>query len=80
METAEIIRDTVISLLKLRPNEINLDSRLYEDLSMDSTEMVEIAIALEKKFNVKLTAREIPRSATVNDLAKIIEGKKSASN
>ncbi|MEW5758992.1 MAG: phosphopantetheine-binding protein [Candidatus Omnitrophota bacterium] len=76
MSVAEEIRGIIINLLKLKPNEINLDSRLYEDVSMDSTEMVELAIALEKKFNVKLTAREIPRSATVSDLAKIIDSKK----
>lgn len=78
MSTAEDIREIIINLLKLKPAEINLDSRLYEDVSMDSTEMVELAIALEKKFNVKLTAREIPRSATVNDVAKIIDSKKTA--
>jgi acyl carrier protein len=48
-------RDVLIEIfreLKIDPSGIDAESRLREDLDIDSTEMVEIAVATEKHLGV----------------------------
>lgn len=75
MEVREKIRETLISLLKLKPNEIKDEVKLCDGIGVDSTEMVEVVIALEKAFGVKLSAKEITKFHSVNDIEKVIQSK-----
>ncbi|MGE5197503.1 MAG: acyl carrier protein [Deltaproteobacteria bacterium] len=77
MEIKEKIKDTLIKLLKIRPEEAQDDIRLSEGIGMDSTEMVEFVIALEKTFATKLSPKEITKSCTINEIEKIIQTKLS---
>lgn len=50
-------RDVLIEIfreLKIDPSEVGPDSRLREDLDIDSTEMVEIAVATEKRLGIAI--------------------------
>ena len=75
METKQKIRDTITDLLKLKPQELKDDSRLCDGIGADSTEMVELVIALEKSFNTKLSAKEVTKFCSVNDIEKIMQSK-----
>jgi len=75
MEVREKIRETIISLLKLKPQELKDDEKLCDGIGADSTELVELVIALEKAFGVKLTAKEITKFCSVNDIERIIQSK-----
>ncbi|GAA1028649.1 hypothetical protein GCM10009557_14380 [Virgisporangium ochraceum] len=51
------IRDTLIDVfqeLEIDHTGIEAESRLREDLQIDSTEMVEIAVALEKRLSISI--------------------------
>jgi acyl carrier protein len=75
MDTKEKIRKTLVELLKLKPEELKDDVRLCDGIGVDSTEMVEFVIALEKTFAAKLSPKEITKSSTINDIEKIIQSK-----
>lgn len=75
MEVKEKVRETLINLLKLKPHEVKDDARLCDDIGVDSTEMVEFVIALEKAFGTKLSPKEITKFSTVSDIEKIIQSK-----
>jgi len=75
MEVREKIRETIISLLKLKPQELKDDEKLCDGIGADSTELVELVIALEKAFGVKLTAKEVTKFCSVDDIDKIIQSK-----
>ena len=77
MEVREKIRETIISLLKLKPQELKDDEKLCDGIGADSTELVELVIALEKAFRVKLTAKEITKFCSVNDIEKTLQSKLS---
>ncbi|HBU08626.1 MAG TPA: hypothetical protein DEA99_05465 [Candidatus Omnitrophica bacterium] len=77
MEVREKIRETIISLLKLKPQELKDDEKLCDGIGADSTELVELVIALEKAFGVKLTAKEITKFCSVNDIEKTLQSKLS---
>lgn len=75
METKEKIKDVLVNLLKIRPEELKDDVALQDGIGVDSTEMVETVIALEKAFNTKLSPKEITKFSTLNDIEKVIQSK-----
>lgn len=62
-------------LLRVRPEELKDDVNLYDGIGVDSTEMVETVIALEKPFCTKLSPKEITKFSTINDIEKVIRAK-----
>ena len=75
MDTKVKIKEVLVSLLKVRPEELKDDVSLQDGIGVDSTEMVEAVIALEKAFGTKLSAKEITKFCTINDIEKIIQSK-----
>lgn len=75
METRDRIKDVLTKLLRVRPEELKDELTLENSIGVDSTEMVEAVIALEKAFNVKLSPKEINKFSTLNDIEKIIQSK-----
>lgn len=75
MDTKSKIKDVLVKLLKVRPEELKDDARLCDGIGVDSTEMVETVIALEKEFSTKLSPKEIAKTSTINEIARIIDSK-----
>lgn len=78
MERKDKIRDILVKLLKIKPEELKDDIPLQDGIGVDSTEMVETVIALEKAFNTKLSPQEITKFSSINDIEKIINSKVGA--
>ena len=75
MDTKSKIKDVLVKLLKVRPEELKDDARLCDGIGVDSTEMVETVIALEKEFATKLSPKEIAKTSTINEIAQAIDAK-----
>ena len=78
MELKTQIKDTLVNLLKVRPEELKDDVSLQDSIGVDSTEMVETVIALGKAFSTKIDTKEITKSSTIDDIEKIIKLKLGA--
>jgi len=75
MDTKEKIKNVIVNLLKVKSEEIKDDVALEQSIGIDSTEMVETTIALEKEFGMKLSAKEITKSSTLDEIEKVIQSK-----
>ena len=75
METKQKIRDVLANLLKVKPEELKDDVSLQDSIGVDSTEMVESVIALEKAFGTKLSPKEITKFSTLSDIEQVINSK-----
>ncbi len=75
MDTKNKIRDLLVNLLRVKPEQLKDDVNLQDSIGVDSTEMVEAVIALEKAFNTKLSPKEITKFCTINDIEKIVSSK-----
>jgi acyl carrier protein len=75
MDTKAQIKDVLAKLLKVKPEELKDDVKLYDGIGVDSTEMVEAVIALEKEFGTKLSSKEISKFSTINEIEKVIQSK-----
>jgi len=75
MEVKDKIREVLVDLLKVKAEELKDDVSLQDSIGVDSTEMVELVIALEKAFGVKLSPKEITKNSSINDIEKVINPK-----
>ena len=75
MDTKAKVKDVLVKLLKVKPEELKDDVKLCDGIGVDSTEMVEALIALEKAFNTKLSSNEIGKFSTINEIEKVIQSK-----
>lgn len=70
------MKEKIIKIIQnntLNKNEINLESKLMEDLEIDSLQMMDIIIQIERECNVKILYYKLKNIKTVKDLLKSIE-------
>jgi acyl carrier protein len=75
--SAEEIREGLASILEevadVSPGDVTDEKSFVDDLDVDSLSMVEVAMAAEEKFGVKIPDDELPKLKTVGDAVKYIE-------
>jgi acyl carrier protein len=71
----ERLKDLLVKSLHLEPNEVTLEANLKNDLEMDSTEVVELIITLEKEFGIKIGDDEVTNKQTVGEITEILRNK-----
>jgi len=77
MTTNAQIRQQVIEVVaeefELDPTKLTPEATLYDDLGLDSLDAVDLVVALEKAFAIKLTNEEAVRSVrTMEDLFRLV--------
>ena len=77
MATADEIREGLASILNevadVAPDDVSDEKSFTDDLDVDSLSMVEVAMAAEEKFGVKIPDDELPKLKTVGDAVSYIE-------
>ncbi len=74
----ELIVKNLVEQLDLKEEDITMDSRFVEDFEMDSLDMVEMLIDLEKQTGIKIPNDDVKELTTVGQLLAYLEGKKDA--
>lgn len=73
MNIYERVIEIMIDNLGVDESDLNEETRLVEDLGVDSLDMVELAMELEEEFKVNLPDEEMESLKTVGDIVKCIE-------
>jgi acyl carrier protein len=80
--TTEDIRSGLADILEevagVLPADVTVDKSFTDDLDVDSLSMVEIALAAEEKFGVKIPDDELANLRTVGDAVSYIEKAQAA--
>ncbi len=71
------VKEILAQQLAIDISTIKIDSRLAEDLNIDSFGAVELAFALEEKFELKVSDEAIYTAKTVEDIVKYIANQTS---
>ncbi len=66
------IRSVLAQVLKVPPEQLADDLSLRDSVGVDSTEMVEAVIALERAFGTELAITEVTKTSSINDIAQLI--------
>ena len=75
MDVKEKVKNLLNELFEIEPDEITDDAELYSGLGLDSTETVELILAIEKLFAIKINEKEITKFSCFKDVAQVIQGK-----
>lgn len=78
MSLEQEVKNTIAETLTVNAAEIETDKKLYDSLSVDSTEIVDLRVAMEKKFNIKIASGELTKFSTPREIVTLIENKREA--
>ena len=78
MSIEDKVKGIFQKVLDIKPEEIVPGAKLDESIGIDSTEMVEISVAIKKELGVQLKDSELKKTHSFNDIIKIVESKKVA--
>jgi acyl carrier protein len=70
----QTVKEVLAQQLTIDIATIKLESRLAEDLNLDSFGAVELAFAMEDKFGFKISDNAVYQAKTVEDIVKYISG------
>lgn len=73
MDVEAKTREIIVKLLGIKPDELAPSSKLEDDLGVDSTELVEIIIALEKNFGIHIKEGHINKFSSFENLVNYIK-------
>lgn len=74
-EIIEIIKEIICEYVEIEPEEITADSNIRYDIGASSFDLMNIAVAIEEKFKVKMSNATLPKIKTVGDIAEILNEK-----
>ena len=80
-ETEEIregLANIVNEVAGIPTDDVHMDKSFVDDLDVDSLSMVEVVVAAEEQFGVKIPDDEVKNLRTVGDAVKYIEANQSA--
>ena len=66
------IKEIVVEVAGIDADIIAMEKKFTDDLDVDSLSMVEVVVAAEEKFGVKIPDEEVTKMATVGDAVNFI--------
>ena len=66
------IKEIVVEVAGIDAGKITMEKKFTDDLDVDSLSMVEVVVAAEEKFGVKIPDEEVTKLATVGDAVNFI--------
>lgn len=72
-EMFQRVRSSLVALFQLSPDSITLQARLYEDLQIDSIDVVDLMDEVQKHTGRKVTPEDFRSVRTVADLVAVMQ-------
>ena len=72
-EILEYLRETLVELFELKPEQITPEAKLYEDLDIDSIDAVDLILKLKDLTGRKIQPQTFKHVRTVGDVIDAIE-------
>jgi acyl carrier protein len=79
-EIMAAVNSAIENTLKTEGKEINIESRLVEDLGGDSLDMLELIMALEERFGIEVPDEDAEYIKTVRDVVEYVKKRLAEEN
>ena len=76
--TFDKVKEIIVDTLSVDEADVTETTNLFEDLEADSLDAVEINMALEDAFGIKIPDEDMGGMKTVSDIVAYIDGKTAA--
>lgn len=73
MEVFDKVREIIVEQLGVDAEEVTMEASFVEDLGADSLDVVELVMALEEEFDLKISDEEAEKISTVKDAVEYIK-------
>jgi acyl carrier protein len=74
-DVAKELKEIMAARLGLPPEQLVPDAKLVDDLGLDSLDAVELAISVERKFDIEVPEEELTKLKTVADMIALVESR-----
>ena len=74
----ETIKEIICEYVEIEPEDITPESSLRYDIGASSFDLMNIAVAVEEKFKIKISNAAMPKIKTVGDVVDLLEAKLAA--
>ncbi len=72
-EKLKAIIAIISDFVDVDPDEVTVDSKLRSDLGLNSFDFVNIAVEVEREYNIKIPDTDISQLKTVGDLLALVD-------
>jgi acyl carrier protein len=77
-EILNALKEVLVDKLKVESDTITDDANLFEDLGLDSIDLMTVVMAVEEKFNIEVSDEELEDVTTLAQAADILSTKVGA--
>lgn len=70
------LKEIIVDELGVEESEVTLEASISDDLGADSLDAVELVMAIEDEFDIKVSDEAAQAFKTVGEIVKYIEGEK----
>jgi acyl carrier protein len=71
MLVEEALKEILIEKIEITPDEFTPEAKLADDFGVDSTELVEIILSLEKALGIKIPEGSIKKNFSIKEMVEI---------
>ena len=78
-EILEALREVLVDRLKVEAEAVTPQANLFDDLGLDSIDLMSAVMAIEERFEIEVSDAELENVATVGEAVEILGAKVAAS-
>jgi acyl carrier protein len=77
-ELLDALRDVLVDKLKVDGAKVQLQASLYDELGLDSIDLMTAVMAMEERFGIEISDSELEQVTTVGDAVHLLSQKVAA--
>jgi acyl carrier protein len=77
-ELFEALRDVLVERMKVDADKITPESNFFDDLGLDSIDLTTAVMAIEEKFGIEVSDKELEQVSTIGQAVEVLSGKVAA--
>lgn len=77
MANFDKIKEMIVEQLDVEADEVTMDANIQEDLGADSLDIVDLVMAVEDEFEIKIEDEAVEGMKTVGDIVNFINKEKA---
>ena len=74
-EVVTALKETLVERLKVDASTITEEANLFEDLGLDSIDLMTVVMAVEEKFSIEVSDEELEDVTTLGQAADLLSAK-----
>ena len=67
------VTELIANVIGRDASELKSDANFWNDLGVDSIKAIEITVAIERRFKVRIRDEQIPKISTVGEAAEVVK-------